>query len=175
MRSDYLLVIRIMNVVLRRNINQIEPYVPGEQPKAYEEFVKLNTNENPTAPSPVVEEAVRNFQAVDLRTYPDPVFSELRRQAALVYGVPRENIFVYYCPNPERSKPLRFVRDQRWKLYGNGRLIDVRNDVLEQYPVTDPETNAIRKQLRAAMDRMPAVGRDPATVGRPHAECSPPA
>ena len=74
-------------------------------------------------------------------------------------GDPRETIFVYYWPRPEKGQPLRFVRKRRWKLYGTGRLIDVKNDVLEQSPVTGPQTNTIRKQLLAAMDPMPAEGQ----------------
>ncbi len=74
-------------------------------------------------------------------------------------GNPRETIFVYYWPRPEKGAPLRFVRNQRWKLYGDGRLIDVKNDVLEKSPVTNPEYNSIRNKLQAAMDRMPAEGQ----------------
>ena len=74
-------------------------------------------------------------------------------------GEPRETIFVYYWPRPEKGAPLRFVRNQRWKLYGDGRLIDVQNDVLEKTPVKRPESNAIRQTLQAAMDRMPAKGQ----------------
>jgi arylsulfatase A len=74
-------------------------------------------------------------------------------------GDPRDSIFVYYWPRPEKGEPLRFVRNRRWKLYGDGRLIDVKNDVLEQSPVQSPETAAIRRQLRMALDRMPAEGQ----------------
>jgi arylsulfatase A len=74
-------------------------------------------------------------------------------------GDPRETIFVYYWPRPEKGQPLRFVRNKRWKLYGDGRLIDVKNDVLEKNPVNTPESNAIRRKLQAAMDRMPAEGQ----------------
>ena len=74
-------------------------------------------------------------------------------------GTPRESIFIYYWPRPEKGEPLRFVRNQRWKLYGDGRLFDVPNDVLEQRPLTGPETHAIRKTLQAALDRMPAEGQ----------------
>ncbi len=74
-------------------------------------------------------------------------------------GNPRENIFIYYCPNPERSKPLRFVRNERWKLYGDNRLFDVANDVLEKKPVTGPASDGIRKQLQAALDKMPNEGQ----------------
>ena len=74
-------------------------------------------------------------------------------------GNPRENIFIYYCPKPETSKPLRFVRNDRWKLYGNNRLFDVVNDVLEKKPVTGPASEGIRKQLQAALDQMPSEGQ----------------
>jgi arylsulfatase A len=74
-------------------------------------------------------------------------------------GNPRENIFIYYCPKPETSKPLRFVRNERWKLYGNNRLFDVANDVLEKKPVTSPASKGIRKQLQAALDLMPNEGQ----------------
>ena len=72
---------------------------------------------------------------------------------------PRETIFVYYWPRPERGQPLRFVRNERWKLYDTGRLFDVQNDVLEKQPVAGPEADTIRRQLQAAMDRMPAKGQ----------------
>jgi len=74
-------------------------------------------------------------------------------------GTPRESIFVYYWPRPEKGKSLRFARNQRWKLYGNGNLFDVTNDVLEKKPVTSPKTAAIRKQLEEALERMPAKGQ----------------
>jgi arylsulfatase A len=74
-------------------------------------------------------------------------------------GNPKETIFVYYWPRPEKGEPLRFVRDKRWKLYGSGKLFDVKNDVLEKSPITGSETRAIRKQLQAAMDRMPSEGQ----------------
>jgi arylsulfatase A len=74
-------------------------------------------------------------------------------------GTPRDTIFVYYWPRPEKGKPLRFVRDKRWKLYGDGRLIDVKNDILEKSPVTSVEAAAIREKLQAALDRMPAEGQ----------------
>jgi arylsulfatase A-like enzyme len=74
-------------------------------------------------------------------------------------GSPRDSIFIYYWPRPEKGEPLRFVRNQRWKLYGNGTLYDVKNDVLEQRPVTGPGTDAMRRALQAALDRMPGQGQ----------------
>lgn len=74
-------------------------------------------------------------------------------------GNPRETIYVYNWPRPEKGQPRAFVRNQRWKLYSDGRLFDVKNDVQEERPVTGAKTVAIRNQLQAALDRMPAEGR----------------
>ena len=74
-------------------------------------------------------------------------------------GNPRETIYLYNWPRPEKGQPLAFVRNQRWKLHSDGQLFDMKNDVLEERPVTGPKSAAIRKQLQAAMDRMPARGQ----------------
>ena len=58
-----------------KNIRQVEPYVPGEQPKNGN-VVKLNTNENPYPPAPGVEKARLAFSDDSLRLYPDPAASD---------------------------------------------------------------------------------------------------
>lgn len=70
---------------------------------------------------------------------------------------PRDPIYIYYWPRPERGQPTRFARDQRWKLYGDGRLFDVKNDVFEKTQVSGHDQ--IRKKLQAVLDRMPAEGQ----------------
>ena len=76
---------------------------------------------------------------------------------------PRDWIHIYYCPRPERSKPKRFVRDHRFKLYGDGRFIDVAEDVLEQSPLSDPLADptaaAALARLKRALASMPAKGQ----------------
>src|SRR3569832_1003723 len=52
-------------------VQQLTPYVPGEQPKL-SNLVKLNTNENPYPPSPRAQEAIRREAGADLRLFPDP-------------------------------------------------------------------------------------------------------
>jgi histidinol-phosphate aminotransferase len=67
-------------------LRDVQPYVPGEQPKPGRRIIKLNTNENPYPPSPRVMEAIAALGDDGLRRYPDPVSAELRTVAAQVYG-----------------------------------------------------------------------------------------
>ena len=73
-----------------RNIN---PYVPGEQPKD-RKYIKLNTNENPYPPSPRAIEAIKNAANETLRLYPDPSGDELRDVIAAKFGLKRDNVFI---------------------------------------------------------------------------------
>tara|TARA_R110002049_G_scaffold285698_4_gene467029 strand:- start:177122 stop:178402 length:1281 start_codon:yes stop_codon:yes gene_type:complete len=70
---------------------------------------------------------------------------------------PRDPIYIYYWPRPEKGQPTRFARDQRWKLYGDGRLFDVKNDVFEKTPVAGNDET--RKKLQGVLDRMPEEGQ----------------
>ncbi len=73
-------------------------------------------------------------------------------------GTPREWIYCYSEPIPApEPNPTIFARDQRWKLYSDGRLFDISNDVLEKNPVLDGGGPA-RKKLQAALDSMPSEG-----------------
>ena len=75
------------------NIRKVVPYTPGEQPKN-SDVIKLNTNENPYPPSPLVEKAIMDFDAGLLRKYPDTQATELVDELARTYGLKDENIFV---------------------------------------------------------------------------------
>ena len=66
-------------------VHSLSPYVPGEQPKQ-DGIVKLNTNENPYAPSPRVTAAIA-AASERLRLYPDPGALRLREAIAARYGV----------------------------------------------------------------------------------------
>lgn len=70
----------------------IEPYIPGEQPRD-KKYIKLNTNENPYPPSPLVMEAIKNAANESLRLYPDPTCNDLREAAAQYYNLTKEQIF----------------------------------------------------------------------------------
>jgi histidinol-phosphate aminotransferase len=73
-------------------VRGLSPYVPGEQPKL-DDIVKLNTNENPYAPSLRVLEAIAAARH-RLRLYPDPRASDLCETIAAHYGVAPEQVFV---------------------------------------------------------------------------------
>ena len=69
-------------------------YVPGEQPRDGG-FIKLNTNENPFAPSPRVFEAIREALTGDrLRKYPEPMGDTFRQAASQVLGVSPDQILI---------------------------------------------------------------------------------
>lgn len=67
--------------LVRPLVRDLQPYVPGEQPKT-EGLIKLNTNENPYGPSPRVLRAVREAVDERLRLYPPPTAEALRESLA---------------------------------------------------------------------------------------------
>ncbi|MCR5338331.1 MAG: histidinol-phosphate transaminase [Lachnospiraceae bacterium] len=74
-------------------VRQVEPYVPGEQPKL-SDMIKLNTNESPYPPSPKVQEELALLEAADFRLYPDPQSTDLVAALAGRYHVGEEQVFV---------------------------------------------------------------------------------
>ncbi|MBC68690.1 histidinol-phosphate transaminase [Acinetobacter sp.] len=77
-------------------VRELEPYVPGEQPKI-QNLLKLNTNENPYPPSPKVVEAVQAVlanQADALRLYPDPDATALKQAIANQQHIDVAQVFV---------------------------------------------------------------------------------
>jgi len=79
-----------MTGFVRDTIRNMEGYVPGEQ--INRDVIKLNTNENPYPPSPLVRRALEEYAAEELRLYPPPMADEIVAAAARVYGMPEECI-----------------------------------------------------------------------------------
>lgn len=70
-------------------------------------------------------------------------------------GKAREWVFCHYWGFGRKKEETReFVRNQRWKLYDDGRMYDIKNDVLEEHPLekAEPEVVAARKRLQAALE-----------------------
>ena len=78
---------------IAKSVQSLVPYTPGEQPKA-RSVIKLNTNENPYPPSPLIEKVLASFDLDRLRRYPDPVFRELREKIAEIYHTSPSRVFV---------------------------------------------------------------------------------
>lgn len=91
----------INNRLWSAKVRNLNPYVPGEQSKQ-ENLCKLNTNENPFAPSPKAIDAMRKLLADDgsaLRLYPEPESTTLRDEIVKYYsqyyqGFTHDNVFV---------------------------------------------------------------------------------
>ncbi len=81
-----------MNSLIRKSVQAMSGYVPGEQPKV-PDIVKLNTNENPYLPSPDVQDILSMVDIAVLSRYPDPLCMELRKAIAELHGCGVENVF----------------------------------------------------------------------------------
>ena len=71
---------------------ELEPYVPGEQPRD-QAYIKLNTNENAYPPHPSVTEAAAR-ESEKLHLYPDPECRELREKMAEKLDVSPEEVIL---------------------------------------------------------------------------------
>ena len=74
-------------------VHKLDPYIPGEQPQD-QQYIKLNTNENPYPPSPQVIAAIEQFDMDRLKLYPDPESTVLRQELARHFDVGSDNIFM---------------------------------------------------------------------------------
>jgi arylsulfatase A len=73
-------------------------------------------------------------------------------------GNPREWVFCFYKPKWGKRNLKRYVHDKKWKLYHNGRIINLEDDPLEKYPISyddlDEETKIRIKRFQDVLDRM---------------------
>jgi histidinol-phosphate aminotransferase len=77
---------------VRPPIAAMKGYVPGVQPDPWQQYIKLNSNENPYPPSPRVKEVLQRLVYEDLRIYPDPMSLELREKLARLHGFSTDQI-----------------------------------------------------------------------------------
>lgn len=82
-----------MSRFLKEQYRSMEAYTPGEQPRDMQ-YIKLNTNESPFPPSPLVLEKVSEAEVSRLNLYPDPEATALKSKLAGLYGLSPENVFV---------------------------------------------------------------------------------
>ena len=113
---------------LRKNIEKMTAYTPGEQPAEGDRVVKLNTNENPYPPSPRVLEALRALDGDRLRRYPDPMANKVRDILARMHGVGRDNIL---CGNGSDELLTLVTR----AFVGEGKRLAYPTPTYSLYPV----------------------------------------
>jgi histidinol-phosphate aminotransferase len=75
---------------LRKHLQNVAGYTPGEQPPPGSSVIKLNTNENPYPPSPEVFRSLQTLDAEWLRRYPDPTAIAFRQAAGEVLEIPTD-------------------------------------------------------------------------------------
>ena len=95
----------------RPAIDELDVYEPGEQPPSGVDVVKLNTNENPYAPSDAAIEAFRTMDADRLRLYPQPFAEDFRQSAAEVLNIDPDWILVGNGSDDLLTMLLRSVAD----------------------------------------------------------------
>ena len=78
-----------MSVYFNKNLNNLQPYTPGEQPQGGVSYIKLNTNESPYPPSGKIGYSTEHKK---LRLYPDPECTDLCAEIARVDGVTPDNV-----------------------------------------------------------------------------------
>ncbi len=74
-------------------VKRTQPYVPGEQINE-EHILKLNTNENPYPPSPMVAKAIIQEMDKGLHYYPTPTVEKLRQTIAKQNGLTENQVFI---------------------------------------------------------------------------------
>ncbi len=82
-----------MSRFLSEKYQKLVAYTPGEQPQD-RAYIKLNTNESPYPPSPLVAEAVTGAALSDLRLYSDPEGRRLKEKLAGLYGIAASQVFL---------------------------------------------------------------------------------
>jgi histidinol-phosphate aminotransferase len=105
----------------RENVERAKAYTPGFQPPADllrkcetagAGLVKLNTNENPYPPSPLVLKVLSEIKPEQLRRYPDPLADTFRKAAAEIHGVKPENIMACNGGDELLSMAIRAFCDE---------------------------------------------------------------
>jgi histidinol-phosphate aminotransferase len=81
-------------IFLRKHLQSVAGYTPGEQPPPGSPIIKLNTNENPYPPSPEVFRALQTLDPEWLRRYPEPTAIAFRQAASDVLDIPPDWITV---------------------------------------------------------------------------------
>lgn len=75
--------------------------------------------------------------------------------------VPRDWVFCHYDPNWGNFIPRTYVHDKKWKLYNNGDVYDLQNDINEEQPILlDEQSKEVQERLHKFNEIMIRYGRE---------------
>ncbi len=146
-----------------KRTHELTPYTAGEQPQN-QQYIKLNTNENPYPPSPLAIAAMRAATNEDMRLYPDPNTYELKKAIADYYSVWADQVFVGNSSDEvlahtfvallKHSKPLIFP-DISYSFYpAYCKLFDID---YKQIPLADDFTINLDDYSEKTADQVGAI------------------
>ncbi len=135
---------------------KLSPYVPGEQPQD-QQYIKLNTNENPFPPSPAVIQRIREAVGIALRLYPDPEARKLKQAIADYYAISAEEVFV--GNGSDEVLALSFLA------FYKGKSVSFPDITYSFYPVycqlfeIEPLVFALNDRFEIAIDAIPKASQ----------------
>ena len=146
-----------------KRTHELSPYTAGEQPQD-QQYIKLNTNENPYPPSPLSIDAMRAASGEAMRLYPDPNSSELKKAIAEYYSVWTDQVFVGNSSDEvlahafvallKHSKPLLFP-DISYSFYPSYcKLFGIN---YKQVPLADDFTIDLNDYSEETADQVGAI------------------
>ncbi|MCL4108223.1 UNVERIFIED_CONTAM: hypothetical protein GTU68_065251 [Idotea baltica] len=133
--------------------HELDPYTPGEQPQD-QQYIKLNTNENPYPPSPLAIAAMQEASGEAMRLYSDPNAKQLKQAIADFYEVELNQVFVGNSSDEvlahafagllKQDKPLLFP-DISYSFYPSYcKLFDIKS---KKIPLADDFTITVDDYL----------------------------
>lgn len=156
-----------MSYFLVDEFENMDPYVPGEQPRD-KKYIKLNANETSVPPSPKVLEAVSKEEIMKMGKYSDPRCLSLRKAIADEYNVDVDQIFVgngadevlgfilmsFFCSRQKLCCPD--ITYEFYKGYANTYRVN-----LKQFPVNDDFTINVDDYVKTKRDVILANPNNP--------------
>jgi len=80
------------------------------------------------------------------------------RKYAYTWGIFEHSSKKYKTPIEYQDELLHILRDDRWKYYSDGRLIDTKEDFLEENPVPENQRPEIRDRMRRELEKLRGSG-----------------
>ena len=110
-----------MSEFLCSRYDNLEPYVPGEQPKD-KQYIKLNANETSVLPSPNVMKMLKSNRMDKLGFYGDPDAIELRKALAERYDVDIDEILDIFSLIVKAFTKIKVISWEHYNFYHYSKI-----------------------------------------------------